>query len=58
MMRRFLFILTACLLTISLQAQCITRTYDNVSFSDALRELSQQSGDYTLYNGKKIFVES
>ena len=49
MMRRFLMILTACLLTISLQAQHITRTYDNVSFSDALRELSQQSGDYTLY---------
>ena len=49
MMRRFFIILTACLLTISLQAQRITRTYDNVSFSDALRELSQQSGNYTLY---------
>ena len=49
MMRRFLMILTACLLTIGLQAQRITRTYDNVSFSDALRELSQQSGNYTLY---------
>ena len=49
MMRRFQMILTACLLTIGLQAQRITRTYDNVSFSDALRELSQQSGNYTLY---------
>ena len=50
MMRRFLIILTAaCLLTIGLRAQRITRTYDNVSFSDALRELSQQSGNYTLY---------
>ena len=49
MMRRFLIILTACLLTIGLQAQRITRTYDNISFSDALRELSQQSGNYTLY---------
>ncbi len=48
-MRRFLIILTACLLTVSLQAQRITRTYNNVSFSDALRELSQQSGKYSLY---------
>ncbi len=49
MMRRFLIILTACLLAIGLQAQRITRTYDDVSFSDALRELSQQSGSYTIY---------
>ena len=49
MMRRFLIILTVCLLTIGLQAQRITHTYDNISFSDALRELSQQSGNYTLY---------
>ena len=48
-MRRFLIILTACLLTVSLKAQRITRTYNNVSFSDALRELSQQSGKYSLY---------
>ena len=48
-MRRLLTILNACLLTISLQAQRITHTYNNVSLSEALRELSQQPGDYTLY---------
>ena len=42
-------ILFACLLSIGLQAQRITRSYNNVSLSDALRELSQQPSDYTLY---------
>jgi len=49
MMRRFLIILMACLLAIRLQAQRISHTYDNVPLSDVLRELSQQSSDYTLY---------
>ncbi|MBO4316626.1 MAG: TonB-dependent receptor family protein [Prevotella sp.] len=48
-MKRLLIILSACLLTISLQAQHITHIFNNVSLSDALRELSQQSSGYTLY---------
>ena len=48
-MRRILFILFVCLLSITLQAQRISHNYDNVPLSDALRELSQQPSDYTLY---------
>ena len=32
-----------------MQAQRITRTYNNVSISDALRELSQQQSEYSIY---------
>ncbi len=48
-MRRTLIILFACLLTIGVQAQRVTRSYNNVSFSEALRQLSQESNDYTIF---------
>ncbi len=48
-MRRIIFILFACLLTIAMQAQRVTHTYNNVSLSDALRQLSEEQHDYTIY---------
>ena len=48
-MKRLLIILTACLLAATGMAQRITRTYNNIPLSDALRELSQQPSGYTLY---------
>ena len=57
-MRRILIILSACLLTVSLQAQRITQTYNNVSLSDALSQLAEHQTDYTimfLYNELEAF---
>ena len=48
-MRRFLFILLAVWLTAGVSAQRISREYNDVSLSDALRSLSQQASDYTIY---------
>ena len=57
-MRRLLMILFACLLSISMQGQRITHTYNNVSLSDALSQLAEQQTDYAimfLYNELEDF---
>lgn len=48
-MKRTLSFLLACLLTATLAAQRISQEYNDVSLSDALRSLSQQANDYTIY---------
>ena len=48
MMKPFIIPLIALCSFIDVQAQKITRSYDNVSMSDALRDLNEQSQDYTI----------
>ena len=48
MMKPFIISLIALCSFIDVQAQKITRSYDNVSMSDALRDLNEQSQDYTI----------
>ena len=49
-MKRYITLILALLLTISAQAQKrISREYNNVSLSDALRQLSEQQTGYTIY---------
>ena len=49
-MNRYITLILALLLTVSTQAQTrISREYNNVSLSDALRQLSEQQTDYTIY---------
>ena len=47
-MKPFIIPLIALCSFIDVQAQKITRSYDNVSMSDALRDLNEQSQDYTI----------
>ena len=58
-MNRYIAITLALLLTISIQAQRrISRQYNNVSLSDALKQLAEQQTDYTimfLYNELEDF---
>ena len=57
-MRRLLMILFACLLSISMQGQRITHTYNNVSLSDVLSQLAEQQTNYAimfLYNELEDF---
>ena len=57
-MRRFLFILACCLALTKVQAQKITREYNNVTLSEALRQLNEQTEEYTisfLYNELEDF---
>ena len=57
-MRRFLFILACCLALIKVQAQKITREYNNVTLSEALRQLNEQTEEYNisfLYNELEDF---
>ena len=57
-MRRFLFILACCLALTKVQAQKITREYNNVTLSEALRQLNEQNEEYTisfLYNELEDF---
>ena len=57
-MRRFLFILACCLALTKVQAQKITREYNNVTLSEALRQLNEQTEDYNisfLYNELEDF---
>ena len=58
-MNRYIAITLALLLTISIQAQRrISREYNNVSLSDALKQLAEQQTDYTimfLYNELEDF---
>ena len=59
-MNRYIAITLALLLTISIQAQRrISREYNNVSLSDALKQLAEQQTDYTimfLYNELEDFL--
>ena len=57
-MRRIIFLVVCYLITIGVQAQKITQEYNNVSLSQALRQLNEQSEDYTisfLYNELEDF---
>ncbi|MBQ7427660.1 MAG: hypothetical protein IJV20_10495, partial [Prevotella sp.] len=52
-MKRIISMLVCCLVFAGVQAQKITREYNNVSLSEALRQLNEQTEDYTisfLYN--------
>ena len=52
-MRSIFFIIACCLALADLRAQKITQEYNNVSLSEALRQLNEQTDDYTisfLYN--------
>ncbi len=58
MMKHFMIILIALCCFINVQGQMITRNYDNVSMSEALRDLNEMSRDYTisfLYNELENF---
>ena len=58
MMKHFMMTLIALICFINVQAQKITRSYDNVSMSEALRDLNEQSRDYYisfLYNDLEDF---
>ena len=53
-----IFIIACCLVFAGVQAQKITREYNDVSLSEALRQLNEQSEDYTisfLYNELEDF---
>ena len=59
-MRRIIFILACCLSVAAAKAQPnrLTREYNNVTLSEALRELNEQTDDYTisfLYNELEDF---
>ena len=57
-MRGFFFIIACCLALADVQAQKITQEYNNVSLSEALRQLNEQTDDYTisfLYNELEDF---
>ena len=48
-MRRILIIVLCCMAMVSLHAQRVTRTYRDVSIAEALRQLANESRDYTIY---------
>ena len=57
-MKRIISLLLCCLSYAGVQAQRITREYNNVSLSEALRQLNEQSDEYTisfLYNELEDF---
>ena len=57
-MRSIFFIIACCLALADVQAQKITQEYNNVSLSEALRQLNEQTDDYTisfLYNELEDF---
>jgi hypothetical protein len=57
-MKRILFILACCLIITEVQSQRITREYHDVSLSEALRQLNEQSKEFTisfLYNELEDF---
>jgi len=57
-MRGIFFIIACCLALADLRAQKITQEYNNVSLSEALRQLNEQTDDYTisfLYNELEDF---
>ena len=57
-MRRIIFTFICCMLFMAATAQRITRKYNNVSLSEALRQLNEQTEEYTisfLYNELEDF---
>ena len=57
-MRRIIFTFICCMIFMAATAQRITREYNNVSLSEALRQLNEQSEEYTisfLYNELEDF---
>ena len=48
MMKQFVIFLIALCCCTSMHGQHITRNYDNVSMSEALRDLNELSSDYTI----------
>ena len=48
MMKQFIFSLIALCCFIDVQAQKVTRNYDNVTMSEALRDLNDLSSDYNI----------
>ena len=57
-MRRIIFTFICCMLFMAATAQHITREYNNVSLSEALRQLNEQTEEYTisfLYNELEDF---
>ncbi|MBR2102355.1 MAG: TonB-dependent receptor [Prevotella sp.] len=47
-MKRIISVLVCCLIFAGVQAQRITRAYNNVSLSEALRQLNEQTDEYTI----------
>ena len=57
-MKRIISMLVCCFVFAGVQAQKITREYNNVSLSEALRQLNEQTDEYTisfLYNELEDF---
>ena len=48
-MRRILIIMLCCMAMVSLHAQRVTHNYRDVSIAEALRQLANESRDYTIY---------
>jgi len=48
-MRKAIIFLVCCLTVIAAQAHHVTRNYRDVSIADALRQLAQESRDYTIF---------
>ncbi len=48
-MRKAIIFLVCCMTLVAAQAQRVTRNYRDVSMSDALRQLAEESRDYTIY---------
>ena len=48
-MRKAILFLVCCMTIVSAQAQRVTRNYRDVSIADALRQLAEESRDYTIY---------
>ena len=48
-MRKAILFLVCCMTIVSAQAQRVTRNYHDASLADALRQLAEESRDYTIY---------
>ena len=48
-MRKAIIFLVCCMTIVSAQAQRVTRNYRDVPIADALRQLAEESRDYTIY---------
>ena len=48
-MRKAIIFLVCCMTLVAAQAQRVTRNYRDVSIADALRQLADESRDYTIY---------
>ena len=48
-MRKAIIFLVCCMTLVAAQAQRVTRNYRDVSIADALRQLAEESRDYTIY---------